>query len=97
MTEKVCQLYKEEQTGKVREGRKTVPSSKMPDLGWDIAETRLQKESKQVEVQESSESNNPKTALPLQATVTIAILLITLLGLLNLYMQEIPKITKRIA
>ena len=33
MTEKVCQLYKEEQVGKLREGRKAVPSSKMPDLG----------------------------------------------------------------
>ena len=38
MTEKVCQLYEEEQLGKMREGRKAVPSSKMPDLGWDIAE-----------------------------------------------------------
>ena len=37
MTKKVCQLYKEEQIGKVREGRKAVPISKMPDLGWDIA------------------------------------------------------------
>ena len=42
MTEKVCQLYKEEQVGKLREGRKAVPSSKMPDLGWDIATTQLQ-------------------------------------------------------
>ena len=39
MTEKVCQLYEEEQVGKVREGRKAVPKIKMPDLGWDIAET----------------------------------------------------------
>ena len=39
MTEKICQLY-EEQTGKTREGRKAVPNSKMPDLGWDIAETQ---------------------------------------------------------
>ena len=44
MTEKVCQLYEEEQVGKVREGKKAVPSSKMPDLGWDIAETQLQKD-----------------------------------------------------
>ena len=41
MTEKVCKLYEEEQTGKTREGRKAVPTSKMPDLGWDIAETQL--------------------------------------------------------
>ena len=41
MTKKVCKLYEEEQTGKTREGRKAVPTSKMPDLGWDIAETQL--------------------------------------------------------
>ena len=41
VTEKVCQLYEEEQVGKVREGQKAVPNSKMPDLGWDIAETQL--------------------------------------------------------
>ena len=34
MTEKVCQLYEEEQVGKLRERRKAVPSSKRPDLGW---------------------------------------------------------------
>ena len=49
MTEKVCKLYEEEQIGKIREGRKTVPTGKMPDLGWDIAETQsireVQKES----------------------------------------------------
>ena len=38
MTEKVCQLYEEEQIGKVREGRKAIPKSKMPDLGWDAIE-----------------------------------------------------------
>ena len=76
MTEKVCQLYEEEQTGKVREGRKVVQSSKMPDLEWDIAETQLQKECKQVEVQESSEINNPCTTLPLQAMILIAIIII---------------------
>ena len=41
MTEKVCKLYEEEQIGKTREGRKAVPTSKMPDRGWDIAETQL--------------------------------------------------------
>ena len=42
MTEKICQLYEEEQVGKVREGRKAVPANKMPELGWDIAETDIQ-------------------------------------------------------
>ena len=44
MSEKVCKLYEEEQIGKMREGRKAVPTSKMPDLGWDIAETQLIRE-----------------------------------------------------
>ena len=42
ITEKICQLYKEEQMGKVREGRKAVPANKMPELGWHIAETDIQ-------------------------------------------------------
>ena len=92
----VCQMYEEEQIRKVREGRKAVPSNKMPDLGWDIADTQLQKDSGQVEVQGSVEINAPQTALPLQAMITIAILLITVLRLLNSYTQEIPKITKKI-
>ena len=36
--EKVCQLYEEEQVGKVRQGKKAIPNSKMPDLGWDATE-----------------------------------------------------------
>ena len=97
MTEKVCQLYEEEQVSKVREGRKAVPSNKMPDLGWDITKTQLQRDSRQVEVQESAEIDAPQMALPVQMMITIAILLITVLGLLNSYMQEIPKIMKKIA
>ena len=56
MTEKVCKLYEEEQIGKMREGRKTVPTSKMPDLGWDIAEIRL--------IQENQKENNSNLTPP---------------------------------
>ena len=56
MTEKVCKLYEEEQTEKRREGRKTVPTSKMPDLGWDIAETQL--------TQENQKENNSNLTPP---------------------------------
>ena len=56
MTEKVCKLYKEEQIGKTREERKAVPTSKMPDLGWDIAETQL--------IQENQKENNPNLTPP---------------------------------
>ena len=50
MMEKVCQLYEEEQVGKTREGRKAVPTSKIPDLEWDIAETQLQETQKKPEI-----------------------------------------------
>ena len=97
MTEKVCQLYEEEQLGKMRVGRKAVPSSKMPDLGWDIAETQLQKDSEQVEVQESSEINTPQTTLPLQAMIAIAVILTTILEHIRAYLQEIPEIKRKAA
>ena len=94
MTEKVCQLYEEEQIGKVREGRKAVPSSKMPDLGWDIAETQLQEDSNRGKAQENPENNNPHTTLPLQVMIAIAIIITTLLENITAYIQEIPQTTR---
>ena len=72
MTEKVGQLYEEEQVGKTREGRKAVPMSKMPDLGWDIAKTQLQ------ETQQKPEDNTTHTATCLQLLITITIIIITI-------------------
>ena len=95
MTEKVCQLYEEEQIGKVRQGRKAVPSSKMPDLGWNIAETQLQEEWKQVEAQENQENNNPHTSLPLQTM--IAIIITTLLENIIACVQGIPQTMRKAA
>ena len=95
ITEKVCQLYKEEQVGKLREGRKAVPSSKMPDLGWDIAETQLQKCSKPEEVQELSETDTPLIAVPLHAMIAIAILITRILEHLKSCIQEIPGIARK--
>ena len=79
MTEKVCQLYEEEQIGKVREGRKAVPNSKMPDLGWDIAETQLQENYKRIEVKENLENYNPHLTPPLRTIIAIASIIITTL------------------
>ena len=67
MTEKVCKMYKEEQGGKTREGRKAVPKSKMPDLRWDIAETQLT-----LEAQKENNSN----MTPLLRTLVMVIVLI---------------------
>ena len=90
MTEKVCQLYEEEQVGKVREGIKAVPNSKMPDLGCDIAETQLQENHKQIEPQENSENLNPHQTPSLQTMITIATLITTLLANIITYLKEIP-------
>ena len=83
MTEKVCKLYEEEQTGKTREGRKAVPTSKMPGLGWDIAETQLIQE-----VQKESSSNMTP---PLQTLVTIIILIIAIVKQVTTQIKEIAK------
>ena len=83
MTEKVCKLYEEEQTGKTREGRKAVPTSKMPDLGWDIAETQL--------IQENQKENSSNMTPPLQTLVTIIILLIAIVKQMTTQIKEIAK------
>ena len=89
MTEKVCKLYEEEQVGKRREGRKAVPTNKMPDLGWDIAETQL--------VQENQGKNGPHMTLPLQTLITVIIMLITSLEHITTYAKNIPKLAKKMA
>ena len=96
MTEKGCQLYEEEQIRKVkvREGRKAVLSSKMPDLGWDIAETQYA-ECKQVEVQENHEINDPHTTLPLQTVIAIVVIIATLLKYTIGYAQGIPETARK--
>ena len=83
MTEKVCKLYEEEQTGKTREGRKAVPNSKMPDLAWDIAETQL--------TQEAKKENNPNMTLPLQTLVTVIILIIAIVKQTTMQIKKIAK------
>ena len=84
MTEKVCKLYEEEQIGKTREGRKAVPTSKMPDLGWDTAETQL--------IQENQKENKPNLTPPLQTLIMIIILTIAILKQLT---TQIKKIAER--
>ena len=84
MTEKVCKLYKEEQIGKTREGRKVVPNSKMPNLAWDIAETQL--------TQEAQKENNSNITPPLETLVTVIILII---AIVKQTITQIKKIAKK--
>ena len=83
MTEKVSKLYEEEQTEKIREGRKVVPTSKMPDLGWDITETQL--------IQEVQKENSPNMTIPLQTLITIIILIIAIVKQMTMQIKEIAK------
>ena len=83
MTDKVCKLYEEEQTGKMREGRKAVPNSKMPDLAWDIAETQS--------TQEAQKENNSNTTPPLQTLVIVIILIIAIVKQTTTQIKKIAK------
>ena len=88
MTEKVCKLYKEEQTGKTREGRKAVPNSKMPNLAWDIAETQLS--------QGTQKENNPNMTPPLQTLVMVIILIIAIVKQITTQSKRIEKKTTQV-
>ena len=89
MTEKVCKLYEEEQVEKTREGRKAVPANKMPDLGWDIAETQL--------LQETERNNKTHTTPILQTVITITILFTTILEHIATCATKVPKLVGKIA
>ena len=88
MTEKVCKLYEEEQTGKTREGRKAVPNSKIPDLTWDIAETQL--------TQEANKENNPSMTPPLQTLVMVIILIIAIVKQTTAQIKRIAKKARQV-
>ena len=83
MTEKVCKLYEEEQTERTREGRKAVPTSKMPNLGWDIVETQS--------IHEVQKENSPNMTFPLQTLITIIILIIAVVKQMATQTKEITK------
>ena len=86
MTEKVCNLYEEEQVGKTREGRKAVPTSKIPDLKWDIVETQPLKENQK----------KSKMTLTLQTIVTITIMITTVLKQITAYVEKFPRLIEKI-
>ena len=85
MTEKVCQLYEEEQLGKTREGRKAIPANKMPDLGWDIAET--------LAVEENIQENS--TTFALQTVVTITIIITAITRLITTQLGKLARILRK--
>ena len=81
MTEKVCQLYEEEQVGKLRNGKKAIPDSKMPDLGCDATE--------ELEVQEVSQIEH-SVPIRSETILAIALLIVTFLENIKTYKKS-PK------
>ena len=88
MTEKVCQLYEEEQLGKTREGRKAVPMNKMPELGWDITEA--------LEIKENKHNAN-NIPLGLQTIVTIIIIISIVIRLGTTQLRKLATVLKEAA
>ena len=96
MTEKVCQLYEEEQIRKVRQGRKAIPDNKMPDLGWDATEELDTQDTPSTIIENTEEI--AKTVQVLPETITaIAILIVTFLETLRPQLQQILQIGKNTA
>ena len=96
MTEKVCQLYEEKKVGKGRDGRKVVTKYKMPDLGWDIAETQLQTFGKPEGPQEQVVPETTSIPVPLQTIITIVILITTIVQHIQSYVQRIARKTTQV-
>ena len=88
MTEKVCQLYEEEQLGKTREDRKAVPANKMLELGWDIAET--------LEIQDNRQKTN-NIPLALRTIVTIIIIISVIVRLSTTHLGKLAMFLKEAA
>ena len=53
MTDKISQIYEEEQINKIRNGRKLVPDNKMPNLHWNLEN---QEKTPKEEIQETQET-----------------------------------------
>ena len=66
----------------------------MSELGWDIAETHIQTESR---CQEDTQTNSQQTSCTLQAMITITILIPTVLEHIKIHIQEIPAVASNIA
>ena len=96
MTEKVSQLYKEEQIGKVRQGRKAIPDNKMPNLGWDAMEEVNTYDTSNATTKGTVNKTNTVQLLP-ETITAIAILIVTFLETLRPQLQKLFQIGKNIA
>ena len=70
MTEKISQMYEEEQINKVRNGRKLVPDNKMPNLQWNLEK---QEATQKEEIQETEVTDSPNKALEMIIYIVVFI------------------------
>ena len=68
MTDKISQIYEEEQLNKTRNGRKLVPENKMPKLNWNLEKQERTQEEEMQEIQ-----TTPRTSRIQRAIVYIII------------------------
>ena len=68
-----------------------VSANKMPELGWDIAETDIQTISGH---QETTQPNSQQTPHTLQTMITIAILIAAVLEHIKTHIQKIPALVR---
>ena len=70
VTDKICQMYEEEQVNKTRNGRKLVPDNKMPNLLWNLEK---QETWHKEEIQEAEEINSLNRTLEVSIHMIIFI------------------------
>ena len=68
MTDKICQMYEEEQVNKTRNGRKLVPDNIMPKLSWNLEK---QEAPAQEDIQQLEGFDNQNKALQILFTIII--------------------------
>ena len=57
MTDKICQMYEEEQVNKIRNGRKLVPDNKMPNLSWNLEKQETVHKEQVQEIEDTNKLN----------------------------------------
>ena len=89
MTDKICQMYEEEQLNKTRNGRKLVPDSIMPQLSWNLEK---QETLHQEDIQEIEEVNNQNRTL--QMLIHMIIFIYSYIILIQDIVLQYTKITR---
>ena len=93
MTEKLSQIYEEEQIRKTRNGRKGVPDSKMPTLNWTLENQKATPGEETIE-----EIETPRHLSKIQETIIcITIFIYSFLSIIRQLVRRTTKTTKEIA